>query len=111
MNSIRSEILDLGILIVDDEESVGTILRRILKHHGFSRIVTALNAGQGLEIIKAADNPFAVILSDQQMPGMSGNDFLEKCITLCPDSRRILITGLLDFSAAMDAINIGRILN
>nr|WP_320191604.1 FapA family protein [uncultured Desulfobacter sp.] len=109
MKSINQETLESGILIVDDEHNILTALRRLLKRHGFTTVNTALNAEQGLTIIRNAEKPFAVILSDQNMPGISGYIFFNKVMDLCPDSRRILMTGYHDFDAAMDAINQGGI--
>ncbi|WP_320044759.1 FapA family protein [uncultured Desulfobacter sp.] len=109
MTTINQETLESGILIVDDEHNILKALRRLLKRHGFTTVNTALNAEQGLTIIQNAEKPFAVILSDQNMPGMNGYAFFNKVMNLCPDSRRILMTGYHDFDAVMDAINQGGI--
>ncbi|WP_020585729.1 FapA family protein [Desulfobacter curvatus] len=109
MSAISQDILESAILIVDDEHNVLKSLRRRLNRHGFTNVNTALNAEQGLTIIRNADKPFSVILSDQHMPGISGYTFFNKVMNLCPDSRRILMTGYHDFDVAMDAINQGGI--
>ncbi len=75
MTTISQDILESGILIVDDEHNILKALRRLLKRHGFTTVNTALNADQGLTIIRNAEKPFAVILSDQNMPGISGYAF------------------------------------
>lgn len=98
-----------GILLVDDEEIVLKILRRLLKKSGFTNIATALNARQALRLVELADKPFAVIVSDQNMPGMNGIDFLARCISLTPDSRRLILTGYSNFKTAMEAVNKGSI--
>nr|WP_321403633.1 FapA family protein [uncultured Desulfobacter sp.] len=109
MNAINKDILDAGILLLDDEHNILKALRRLLNRHGFTSVNTALNAEQGFTIIRNADKPFAVILSDQHMPGISGYAFFNQVKELSPDSRRILMTGYHDFNAAMDAINHGGI--
>ncbi len=109
MNPISQDALESGILLVDDEHNILKLLRRLLNHSGFTTVNTALNAEQGLTIIRNADKPFSVILSDQHMPGMNGYTFFKKAREISPDSRRILITGFRDFNAAMDAINQGGI--
>jgi len=109
MKPINQDILDSGILLVDDEHNILKALRRLLNRHGFTTVNTALNAEQGLTIIQNADKPFSVILSDQHMPGISGYAFFNKVMDISPDSRRILMTGYQDFNVAMDAINQGGI--
>ena len=109
MRSINQDILDSGILLVDDEHNILKALRRLLNRHGFTTINTALNAEQGLTIIQNADKPFSIIVSDQHMPGISGYAFFNKVMDLSPDSRRLLMTGYHDFDVAMDAINQGGI--
>ena len=109
MKPINQDILDSGILLVDDEHNILKALRRLLNRHGFTAVNTALNAEQGLTIIQNADKPFSVILSDQHMPGISGYAFFNKVMDLSPDARRILMTGYHDFNVAMDAINQGGI--
>ena len=109
MTPINQDILESAILIVDDEHNILKALRRLINRHGFTTVNTALNAEQGLTIIRNAEKPFAVILSDQHMPGINGYAFLNKVKALSPDSRRILMTGYHDFNVAMDAINQGGI--
>ncbi|MFO7884241.1 MAG: flagellar assembly protein A [Desulfobacteraceae bacterium] len=98
-----------SILLVDDEESVLKILRRFFKKNGFQKVVSALNGDQAVKILENDDHEFFLIISDQNMPGMSGNTFLEKSILLSPESRRILMTGHSDFKALVNAVNRGEI--
>ncbi len=63
---------------------------------------------QGLEKI-ATRGPFAVILSDLQMPGMDGIQFLSRVKTIVPDSVRIMLTGNADLQKAIQAVNEGHI--
>lgn len=53
--------------------------------------------------------PFAVIVSDMRMPGMTGLDLLQEARTLAPDATRIMLTGNLDQQTAMDAVNQGQV--
>lgn len=94
------------ILVVDDEEIVLVALRETLRLAGYD-IVTANDAIKGLELVKS--QTFAVILTDQQMPGMSGLEFLSYVKNLQPDATRILITAVLDLRTVIDAINKGEI--
>jgi response regulator RpfG family c-di-GMP phosphodiesterase len=95
-----------AILIVDDDELVLMVLRETLQLEGF-HVVTASNALDALGLLKT--RPFAVILTDQQMPMMTGLEFLAKVKEIQPDATRLLITAVLNLSTAIEAINQGEI--
>ena len=50
-----------------------------------------------------------MILSDQRMPGMSGDVFLRQARELKPDTIRMLFTGYADIQAVINAVNEGHI--
>jgi two-component system LytT family response regulator len=66
----------IRILIVDDEEAAGNILRILIEKHITSalHIEYCKNAREAIEMLKTF-NPTLVML-DIQMPGMNGFDFL-----------------------------------
>ncbi|MGM0642283.1 MAG: flagellar assembly protein A [Thermodesulfobacteriota bacterium] len=97
------------ILVVDDDESVINILRRLLKKRGFSNIMSALDAEQALHIMETADSGFSLVISDQAMPGMKGSELLKKVRAMYPYTRRILMTGYQNFKVAVEAVNEGAI--
>src|SRR5438105_380274 len=94
------------ILIVDDEEIVLAGLRENLRREGY-QVVTAPNARVALET--ANRQLFAVIISDDQMPQMTGMEFLSQVKTIQPNATRILITAVLSLDTVLDAINNGEI--
>jgi len=94
------------ILVVDDEEIVLVALRETLRREGY-QVVTALNAIQALELLK--QGAFSVILTDQQMPQLTGLEFLAQVKQIQPDATRILITAVLSLNTIIDAINKGEI--
>ena len=100
------ENADHRILIVDDEEIVLVALRETLRREGYE-VVTALNAVQALEILQRAQ--FSVIITDQQMPALTGLEFLAQVKRMQPDTTRILITAVLSLGTVIDAINKGEI--
>lgn len=93
---------NLKILFVDDEENILKALRRLFIDQDFE-VFTASSGKEGLEIL--TDNEFAVIVSDQRMPEMTGTEFLLKARELYPDTIRVILTGYADVNAVMDAIN------
>jgi signal transduction histidine kinase len=71
-------------------------------------ILTASSGAQGLEVLK--NNPdVIVILSDQKMEGMSGNDFLAESQKIIPDAIRIIVSAYSDVELLMESINRGQI--
>ena len=69
------------------------------------------NSGENEQAIEKLeqDGPFAVVVSDMQMPGISGVDLLRKAAVAAPDTVRILLTGYSDVDTATRGINEGRI--
>jgi len=94
------------LLIVDDEQLVLTGLRETLTREGY-HVTTAANPFLALEALK--QQIFSVIISDNQMPGVSGLDFLAQAKEIQPNASRILITAVLSLDTVIDAINQGEI--
>lgn len=94
------------VLFVDDEENVLASYKR--NFHKQFEIYTALSGLQGIEILKTK-GPFAVIISDMQMPGMKGDVFLTNARTIFPNSSRIMLTGYAKIENAIAAVNNGHI--
>lgn len=94
------------ILLVDDDPNILRGYKRQLRKR--FQIETAAGGQEALEAI-AADGPFAVIVSDMQMPGMNGAQLLTTARQAAPGSVRIMLTGNADQKTAMDAVNNGNI--
>jgi response regulator RpfG family c-di-GMP phosphodiesterase len=90
------------ILIVDDEEIVLVALRDTLLHEGYN-IVSSPHAVHALSVLK--EQQFSVVITDQQMPMVSGLEFLAQVRQIQPDATRILITAVLNLTTLIDAIN------
>lgn len=96
------------LLIVDDEENIGKLLCRLLGNPDVG-VVCASSGESGLEEIYKAPQPFSLIISDQQMPGIKGYEFFRKSLEFSPDSIRFLMTGFEDVDDAAKAVNQGHI--
>ena len=94
------------ILVVDDEEIVLVALRETLRREGYE-VATYLNAVEALEALRK--DAFAVILTDHQMPVLTGLEFLAQVKEIQPEATRILITAVLNLNTVIDAINKGEI--
>jgi response regulator RpfG family c-di-GMP phosphodiesterase len=94
------------LLLVDDEPSILSALRRLFRPHGH-RILTAEGGAAALEL--ARGEQIDLVISDMRMPHMDGAQFLEKMRHAQPDAVRILLTGYADISSTVAAINCGQI--
>ena len=98
------------ILIVDDEPAVLSAVERDLQHHYRSdyRIMRAKSNQEALETtrqLKLREEPLALMVADQRMPGMTGTEFLTEAKRLYPDARKVLLTAYADTEAAIASIN------
>jgi two-component system, probable response regulator PhcQ len=96
-----------AILYVDDETLSLRGLQTALG--GTFKILTAPNAEEGLRILQENLDDIAVVMTDQQMPGMKGVQFLERVRQIRPRIIRILVTAYTDLDAAIQAVNQGAI--
>jgi len=94
------------ILVVDDEEAILETLTFTFEDD--YEVHTAADARRALEILDA-HQPFAVVLTDQRMPNMTGVEFLAKVYERHPSATRIILTGFADMDAIVKAINDGHV--
>jgi len=99
-----------AILAVDDDADVLRLVKSDLrKQYGRDYRILSAEGGQpaldALNQLNERDEPVALLVVDQRMPGMGGVDFLEQAIKLYPDCKRVLLTAYADTEAAIKAIN------
>ena len=94
------------ILIVDDEEAIlETMTFTFMDHY---EVLTTSDPTTALQIMQDND-PVAVVITDQRMPGMTGVELLREIYSRFPESVRIILTGFADTDATIKAINDGHI--
>ena len=96
----------IRVLHVDDEPDLGELTATFLEQidDRFS-VETATSASDGLEILE--DEDIDCIISDYDMPGLNGIEFLERVRDDAPDLPFILFTGKGSEEVASDAISAG----
>jgi thioredoxin reductase (NADPH) len=99
-----------AIIAVDDDPQVLAAVARDLrrKYSDEYRIIRAESGSVALEVVQQltlANQPLALVVSDQRMPGISGVQLLTKVKTLQPLARTALLTAYADTEAAIAAIN------
>ena len=99
MNRVR-------LLFIDDEE-----INRSNFQQTFADEYEILLAGSGEEALEvmAREDGFALILSDQRMPGLSGAEVLAMARELAPQAERIMLTAYSEPDDIMAAINQGQV--
>ena len=80
------------ILVVDDEDSILSLLQRSLPAYGY-RILTAQDGAEALEIYRRQGNEIDLVLLDLSMPGMSGREVLAQLLEIAPQARVLIASG------------------
>ena len=94
------------VLIVDDEASMRAYLSDVLTRDDY-RCESFSNGLELLSYLGEAGNEGDLVLSDINMPGLSGIDLLRTAHAVDPDLPVILISGVCELGLALDALNAG----
>jgi two-component system probable response regulator PhcQ len=92
------------ILLVDDESSILSALKREIMANGndyeIEAFVSPLEA-----LARAKNTQFDLVVSDCKMPEMDGVTFLNEFQKIQPDAARIMLSGHVDLAGLMNSIN------
>jgi PAS domain S-box-containing protein len=94
------------ILFVDDEEDLVDMAQQMLERLGYS-VVATTNSLEALEVFKAGPDQFALVITDQTMPHMTGADLAKELMRIRPDIPIILCTGFSEVINAEEAKTLG----
>lgn len=89
------------LLFVDDEVDIVNSLKRSFRKE--FNVLIATSGAEGIEIIKSKS--VDLIISDQRMPDITGDEVLAVAKDVQPDAIRILLTGYSDIEAMSSCIN------
>ena len=102
--SYQTLLENRNILIVDDEESIRRLLGYLLEPHGYA-ISLAADAREARQ--QLAQQPYALVLCDVNMPGESGMDLVRHILSLHSHTAVIMVTGLDSPVLANAALEMG----
>ena len=91
-----------AVLLLDDDERDLTLLEQILRPDGF-QVLKTTDPTRAFELL--ASHPVEMVISDQNMPGLTGVEFLSQVRKLYPDVIRIVFTSSQDPKVFADAVN------
>ena len=94
------------ILVVDDEDSVRDSLTAVLEREGYT-VRQASGGEEGLQVLR--EHPVQLVISDHNMPGMTGVEFLKLVRERYPHITRIMLTGDPDPQTIIRSINEGEV--
>ena len=94
----------ITILVVDDEPMMRDLLAKILIRDGY-RVLISEDGVAALEVIEKED--VAIVLSDLEMPRMSGFDLLKKVKNEYPQIGMVMMTSYGDTYTVKDALLLG----
>ncbi len=78
------------ILVVEDEEGVREVLRRLLDRAGFA-VLAASDGREALKLLR--EHSADIVITDLLMPEMDGFDFIRALTKRSPNSRIIALSG------------------
>ena len=94
------------ILIIEDEESIRRVLKKVLiEENNKYQFIEASDGVQGIEKIKS--NKLNLILCDIKMPKKDGIEVLQFIIKECPEVPVIMISGHGDLETAVESMRLG----
>jgi two-component system cell cycle sensor histidine kinase/response regulator CckA len=83
------------VLVVEDEEGVRGHVESLLELHGY-RLLVAANAGDALAVAEEFGEKIDLLLTDIQMPDMSGRELAQRLRSSRPDMRLLYMSGQND---------------
>src|SRR5512137_5686 len=98
------DTMDTRILVVDDELSMREFLSILLDREGYA-VDQADCAESALQLLGTGG--YELVISDVNMPGLTGLDLLERIKKLTPDTAVLLITAYSTAEQAVEAMKLG----
>jgi DNA-binding NtrC family response regulator len=97
---------DLGprVLVVDPEPMMCKQLERLLAPDGYA-LITAGSAEEGLK--KLDNRDIDIVITDLQLPGLSGVEFTQRICATFPDIPVIVVTAYADITTAVKVLKFG----
>ena len=80
------------ILVVEDEEALREVARRIFARNGY-HVITAASGPEAIEIVRTYQGDVHLLVTDVVMPQMLGKEVSEQIRTIKPDIEVLFMSG------------------
>lgn len=80
------------VLLVDDEEPVGEMGRKMLEGLGY-RVRLILSGGEALGVLSSGSQAYDLVISDLTMPGTTGDELARNLYEIAPELPVVIATG------------------
>ena len=94
------------ILLIDDEEIIVKSVRNMLQHLGY-KVTALMDSQEALKLFSANPSQFDLVMTDQTMPVMTGEDLGKVLMNIRCDIPVILCTGYSDLISSEKATTMG----
>ena len=98
---------DPNILLIDDEELTLELIKHMLDEIDVGEVFTSRNGRRALSILQKTPGHYDLIISDWEMPGMNGLDFLTAFRQFDKQTPVLMVTGNTRRDLVMEAIKAG----
>lgn len=98
--------MQLGVLIVDDEDGIRRSLTRILKEEGYT-VQTAPDGEEAVKKFQQDSHSFDIVICDLIMPGLDGIKTIEEINKIHQKVTKIILTGYCTLENSIKSIDAG----
>ncbi|MDY7084805.1 MAG: response regulator [Actinomycetota bacterium] len=91
------------VLVVDDEEDLRDIMRRMLERRGFATLIAG-DSQQAIAACREFPGDIDILVTDLGLPGVSGGELSRSATKLRPEMSVVYISGLPKDIAVADGL-------
>ena len=96
-----------NILLIDDEELTLELIKHMLAEINVGEVLMSSNGARALKVLQKTPGHYDLVISDWEMPGMNGLDFLRAFRQFDKQTPVLMVTGNTQREFVMEAIKAG----
>jgi two-component system cell cycle sensor histidine kinase/response regulator CckA len=93
----------ITVLLVEDEDAVRTVTRRILERDGF-RVLEARSGIEGMAAARSSTSPIDLLITDVLLPDIGGGEVAREIVRVQPQIRVLYLSGFSNETLADQGI-------